>query len=80
MTEKKFEKCRRLSMRLCIFVSKCFAVVGINVLRLFFSVFHNVKTLSDATQPPVYWVPWFLPGDKAARGVKLITHLHLAPR
>jgi hypothetical protein len=38
-----------MPMRLYIFVSKCFAVVGINVLgTFFFSIFHNVKTLSDA--------------------------------
>ena len=44
-------------MRLCVLVSKCFAVVVINVFInffLLFFVFHDVETLSGAHQP---WVP-----------------------
>jgi hypothetical protein len=39
------------------------------------------QTGSEATQPPIQWVPWVLsPGVKRGRGVTLTSHPHLVPR
>jgi len=38
------------------------------------------RQILGPTQPPIKWVPRLFPPKQSVRGVKLTTHLHLAPK